>query len=1494
MRDQNSNPFKHQYQDYVDQFENRNMQQTPQKLRIVYDYSLIENNSTLTQTEKLLVKNVCESAKLFITSLIKVYSRQDPITIEPTTDLCYDIPYSDMVVSPNSVSNADLFIMVVSFYNDTTTMVANAISCQFDQRPTMGRISINSAYINDKYMKKYGYMFQNILSHELIHVLGFSFSSFYQWIDPKTSQPFGDWFIQALDQEQINGVDYYLLQTDNVKRLFQRHFSCLQLPGMPLEKELSNHWTRLAIFDEVMNPFIFNLESDFSQFTTAMLRDTGYYQEVNDNLVKFSGWGLNQGCSFIQNTCLDPDIQFEEFNYASNNRTFDCDVNGHGKAMLPNSETDLETCQSFEIQDTQYCTLVNVDPIKYTGEQYSPLSKCIRSSFQKTTISNPFLSAYGNTRCFKTICLNDGTLQITTLSGQQFICKYPGQMIQIFDEENQGYISCPTRFQSYCYFKKFCPNSCSQKGFCIDGVCICIDGQGGEDCSTQIQGNQVFYQGQLVDSCPSGFVQNPNRVCMSDCPLGYYKYEGQQCLECYGKCSQCTGPGYNQCTKCNLDYILINNTCYESDVCYDTMPGCRICYQNTCYQCQIGYYMDQSNQCQPCSSDCLACFNTPNFCTQCLSNQFLSENQCIDQQDAMEGCLALDQNSQKVCIQCSDSYTLDENGKCQYCPDKQFYSFNQKICKPCSPNCLTCQYHEDYCTSCDQMFIFNEIVNKCIPYPSDSKLAKLTESETIQCHRTCSKCYDESYTSCGQCKGNRQLLQTSKQYMNICLSPDQSTDYLDKICQYDYLASQVIFSILTLHIIAISKQLFRAVFQKKSLFKLVVLIYTYQTLSYFRFINFYFPLEVDTILRSLQIYNLFNYQTYKVDFEVEQNVNVNPKFLIEQKTPYFFANTIVMMAILGIFNLVHEIHYFVRHLKKKLYYQSFLLVTTFINFFAIQEFLINLFAGIQFFDYNSSAKAQLILGFLIFAILIATTIRNIMILSKQQDENMIDLQQNEIISDEGKSQDQDPNKEKKGETKIIFSKHNHDKKMEDSQYSASPSRDTEDSRIQKHDENQQIKNPIKKTDKLDLRRMVINKQLQNKVQNFADDQTNDSSPKNGIEKVYQKIMEDSHFSDQFNKFDDNQKNQSKFNQSPSKNEEHEDYNLKSQQDQQKQTNQQEYLKTEVDSPIQKFHETNNSPEQLLNQKANTQMKNNMIDSFSLNSSNASELNTKQQDLQFIDALTDVETRQRNSSLFKRNQEAQSDLESPMIQPIKPTHSPEQSLNKEINAQNNSKMIDSFVLNTTNRSEINNKQLDLQILDAVNETDTRQRNQSQFKKTLTDKEEVHPNYSFKKVLLKYFFASLIERITFTVVIAFIYENYFYQICVLISLQIAKYVIFFISRCYLKKIPQFKSKQIFMSLTLTIIQLGLMLALTYLKNERIASIILASVLILSFFIQVLVGLIRDIVIFFKQSIIKLILFIKSKKLQSAQSEHTQEQANNADQGSFKSNSIKKNEN
>ena len=50
-------------------------------------------------------------------------------------------------------------------------------------------------------------------------------------------------------------------------------------------------------------------------------------------------------------------------------------------------------------------------------------------------------------------------------------------------------MTCPNP-ETFCgKGKKFCKNWCSSKGYCLGGVCNCIRGYGGEDCS--IKGSEL-------------------------------------------------------------------------------------------------------------------------------------------------------------------------------------------------------------------------------------------------------------------------------------------------------------------------------------------------------------------------------------------------------------------------------------------------------------------------------------------------------------------------------------------------------------------------------------------------------------------------------------------------------------------------------------------------------------------------------------------------------------------------------------------------------------------------------------------------------------------------------------------------------------------------------------------------------------------------------------------------------------------------------------------
>lgn len=87
------------------------------------------------------------------------------------------------------------------------------------------------------------------------------------------------------------------------------------------------------------------------------------------------------------------------------------------------------------------------------------------------------------------------------------------------------------------------------------------------------------------------------------CPPGYIiNYEYNLCTNCTAPCLTCS---QNQCFKCNLSFILYNETCVVF--------------------CPSNYYTktldDDTHECSLCSSICITCLNN-SFCTSCAIGYF--------------------------------------------------------------------------------------------------------------------------------------------------------------------------------------------------------------------------------------------------------------------------------------------------------------------------------------------------------------------------------------------------------------------------------------------------------------------------------------------------------------------------------------------------------------------------------------------------------------------------------------------------------------------------------------------------------------------------------------------------------------------------------------------------------------------------------------------------------------------------------------------------------
>jgi hypothetical protein len=135
-----------------------------------------------------------------------------------------------------------------------------------------------------------------------------------------------------------------------------------------------------------------------------------------------------------------------------------------------------------------------------------------------------------------------------------------------------GTLKCPS-FTDFCInSRKLCPNWCNQQGFCMGGVCNCLNGFSGPDCSIKICTANQFYD-TLSKTCVSN----------SACPLGYYaNIYDSTCEKCFQNCTSCINLP-NNCQSCLLNFVL---------------------YQQTCLNSCPAKYFNLSNVCTSCDTTC--------------------------------------------------------------------------------------------------------------------------------------------------------------------------------------------------------------------------------------------------------------------------------------------------------------------------------------------------------------------------------------------------------------------------------------------------------------------------------------------------------------------------------------------------------------------------------------------------------------------------------------------------------------------------------------------------------------------------------------------------------------------------------------------------------------------------------------------------------------------------------------------------------------------------
>ena len=250
-----------------------------------------------------------------------------------------------------------------------------------------------------------------------------------------------------------------------------------------------------------------------------------------------------------------------------------------------------------------------------------------------------------------------------------------------------GHLTCPI-FADFCTnTRKTCSNWCSQNGYCMAGVCNCLQGYYGVDCSQTMCSINTYFDSTTstcVSVCPSGYYQNIYSHSCEACD--------SSCQECFGEPTICTG-------------------------CISTAQNPQYFYNNTCYSaCPSGTFADGFN-CTVCDSStayCLTCSILATNCTSCGtaangSQMYLHQpifGNCIASCPTVgtytltdvvnNGCVGTCANNLVLtgsqCTYCpSGGYKLISNSSClTSCPQFFYPDTTLFLCSQCDPSCLTC------------------------------------------------------------------------------------------------------------------------------------------------------------------------------------------------------------------------------------------------------------------------------------------------------------------------------------------------------------------------------------------------------------------------------------------------------------------------------------------------------------------------------------------------------------------------------------------------------------------------------------------------------------------------------------------------------------------------------------------------------------------------------------------------------------------------------------
>ena len=633
-----------------------------------------------------------------------------------------------------------------------------------NNQPYVGLVKINKDVDYSK--PNSDVYFESILVHEFTHILGFS-KHFFSTISDR-----------MFEQNDKYGVNRIYLKGDKLLEVAKKYFNCDTIEGVELENQggsgtAGSHWESRILLGEYMNGYAYTEEQVISEFTLAVLEDSGYYK-ANYYTGGLMRYGKNKGCDFLKEKCVNSDhtinplfenefydtISGAEYNNivdsscssGRQSRTYNVwwptntvpeiyyfneNITGYEPAdycPVPMSYYSEEVLSYFvghcSIKGSgEYGTLVNYkghygyksgDVQKITGETYSDHSYCYLSSLSK----EEFYSSNVRGNCYETFC-SDRSLTIKIFD-DYVVCPRSGGKIKV--DGYLGYLLCPD-YNLVCSGTVICNN-----------IFDCVDKR------SEIKPESYNYDYNIKTS--------QNIVKANSAEVESNNYELSNNGICPQFCKHCRGN--KVCLKCEDGYAK-KMELDKSVICTD--PS----------EVENGYYQNEEGVYIKCIDNCVACVDLKT-CEKCADEKIYSKNQCIEPPNGVSlinNCLKHSKDY-STCEKCEQGYAFNQTDKTKCHAESVFQNYYRKgnglsfyPCSTLNENCTECFYDplklRTFCTKCiNDLVLLNKGEGQCKTKEeilNNTKYYLINATHAGVCKKDIENCLScDSIDNCLQCE----------------------------------------------------------------------------------------------------------------------------------------------------------------------------------------------------------------------------------------------------------------------------------------------------------------------------------------------------------------------------------------------------------------------------------------------------------------------------------------------------------------------------------------------------------------------------------------------------------------------------------------------------------------------------------------------------------------------------------------------------------------------